>query len=282
MDDGTERLLSLHEAAERLGVHYMTAYRYIRTGRLAARKESGEWRVAPADLEGPAAALLLPDDGGHRGGPAWSRHAARLFGRLVAGDEQGAWQVAQSVLGNGADPTSLYVRALAPALRQVGDRWAAQALSIGDEHRATAVAHRLVGRLGPLFNRPGRRRGTVVLGAAPGDLHGLPVALLADVLRARNFAIVDLGAATPVESFVAAVAAHDAVVAVGVTVGASGAAPAASAVVDAIGAAHPAVPVLVGGPAVRDGATAAALGAAGWSADAVGAAVLVEDCARRR
>ena len=29
-------LLSLQEAADRLGVHYMTAYRYVRTGRLRA------------------------------------------------------------------------------------------------------------------------------------------------------------------------------------------------------------------------------------------------------
>jgi excisionase family DNA binding protein len=30
--------LTLHEAAERLGVHYMTAYRYVRHGQLFATK----------------------------------------------------------------------------------------------------------------------------------------------------------------------------------------------------------------------------------------------------
>ena len=30
----TESRLTLQEAADRLGVHYMTAYRYVRTGRL--------------------------------------------------------------------------------------------------------------------------------------------------------------------------------------------------------------------------------------------------------
>ncbi|MCU1344909.1 MAG: hypothetical protein JWL70_1175, partial [Acidimicrobiia bacterium] len=31
--------LTLHEAADALGVHYMTVYRYVRLGLLPARKE---------------------------------------------------------------------------------------------------------------------------------------------------------------------------------------------------------------------------------------------------
>ena len=42
--------ISLQEAADALGVHYMTAYRYVRTGRLPAVKDGAEWRVDPADL----------------------------------------------------------------------------------------------------------------------------------------------------------------------------------------------------------------------------------------
>ena len=34
----TEQTLTLAEAANHLGVHYMTAYRYVRTGQLPARK----------------------------------------------------------------------------------------------------------------------------------------------------------------------------------------------------------------------------------------------------
>ena len=42
--------ISLGEAAERLGVHYMTAYRYVRTGRLPATRVGGQWVVDPRDL----------------------------------------------------------------------------------------------------------------------------------------------------------------------------------------------------------------------------------------
>jgi excisionase family DNA binding protein len=38
--------ITLTEAAELLGVHYMTAYKYVRTGRLAATKVGGGWRIS--------------------------------------------------------------------------------------------------------------------------------------------------------------------------------------------------------------------------------------------
>jgi hypothetical protein len=40
-DCGGER--NLKQAAAYLGVHYMTAYRYVRTGRLGARRLGTEW-----------------------------------------------------------------------------------------------------------------------------------------------------------------------------------------------------------------------------------------------
>ena len=43
--------ISLREVAELLGVHYMTAYRYVRTGMLPAEKDGAEWRVRLTDLE---------------------------------------------------------------------------------------------------------------------------------------------------------------------------------------------------------------------------------------
>jgi excisionase family DNA binding protein len=49
MDRGQR--ITLQEAAALLDVHYMTAYRYVRTGRLPARQEGMRWTVAVSDLE---------------------------------------------------------------------------------------------------------------------------------------------------------------------------------------------------------------------------------------
>ena len=57
--------LSLHEAADLLGVHYMTIYRRVRLGILPARKIGGTWMVDPADL---VRATTTPDRGRRRRG----------------------------------------------------------------------------------------------------------------------------------------------------------------------------------------------------------------------
>ena len=48
--------LTLQEAADLLGVHYMTAYRYVRTGRLPGTRVGAHWHVRRADLDKIAAA----------------------------------------------------------------------------------------------------------------------------------------------------------------------------------------------------------------------------------
>ena len=107
----------------------------------------------------------------------------------------------------GVAPTALYLDVMAPAMAAIGEGWAAGDVSVAEEHRASVVMLRLIGRLGPRFTRPGVTRGSIVLGAAPNDHHGVPVALAADLLRNEGFTVVDLGADSPAESFIDA--AHD-------------------------------------------------------------------------
>ena len=74
--------------------------------------------------------------------------------RMRVGDGLGSWSVVESALVSGS-PSDMYVNLLGPALRQIGDGWSRGAISIADEHRATAVALGLAGRLSPLFVRRG-------------------------------------------------------------------------------------------------------------------------------
>jgi len=246
--------LTLHEVAERLGVHYMTAYRYVRTGRLPAERVGSRWSVDPADL-----ALLRTDRTPPRGPGGAARpaagdpgrqdgrdHAGRLEARLLVGDEIGAWAVLESAMVAGHDPAQVHLDVLAPALRSIGDGWVAGRVSVSDEHRASVVALRLVGRLGPRFVRRGRKRGTVVLGAAPGDLHAIPTALAADLLRARSFEVIDLGADVPSQSFLDAARAAERLVAVGIVATTPGNEGATAAAVAAVRSGVD-CPVVVGG-----------------------------------
>ena len=228
--------LTLAEAAEELGVHYMTAYRYVRTGRLAATQIGRTWRITRDALDAFVAAA--PEPAGPRvtsSGRRAPRSTARLESRLLAGDESGSWTIIEDALTGGAQPTAVHLELIGPALRSIGERWQHEQVSIAEEHRATAVAQRLIARLGPLFRRPGRRRGTIVVGAASGDFHALPVAIAADLLRWRNFDVIDLGANAPAASFGEVARSTDQLRAVVVSASTEAAARELASIADAIG-----------------------------------------------
>ena len=266
MPQDTETL-SLRVCAERLGVHYMTVYRYVRTGMLPAVKRGSEWRVAVSDLESFSSPAPMPVA---RGETNWSD---RLKSRMMAGDERGSWLVVEACMASGLTPERVYLEVMAPALRDIGDAWIRGDATVADEHRASVVAHRLIGRLGSRFAARGRPRGTVVLGAPPGERHRLPMAMVADILRAAGYQVMDLGSDVPVESFVEAVR-DTAPLAVGISVtGASSLRPAAE-VARAIKAVSD-TPILFGGIAVEDAPHAARLGGDGYAADGASAAAWV-------
>ncbi len=265
--------MSLRDAADRLGVHYMTAYRYVRLGQLPSTQEHGRWLVRRSDVDAlrrDLASRRNPVEVGGRRRPAVLR--GRLLSCLLAGDESSAWNVVERALTTGYTASDLYLQLLAPSLRTIGDGWERGEWSVADEHKVTAVAARLIGRLGPRFVRRGRKRGTVVLGGAPGDPHALAVAMLADILRGHGYRVVELGANAPLDSFLEAVEAEP-VVAVGVSLGDQACTQEAAGVVAAVRAAIDA-PVLIGGP-VTDAALAAAVGADGWAPDAETAATVI-------
>ena len=247
---------TLQEAADQLGVHYMTAYRYVRLGQLDAVKVGGAWQVADRAIDdfrsGATAGPVL------RGERApW---AARLEDRLVDGDAQGAWGVIESAMASGADVRTVYLELLSPAMIHIGARWADGELDIASEHTATGIAMRIVGRLGPRCVRRGRSLGHIVLGAPAGESHGLATAMLGDLMRLHGWDVTDLGANTPTPSFVHAASRSPDVRAVGLSV----INPASLSEVEAccreVRTACPEVMIVVGGSGIGD-ADVEALGA---------------------
>ena len=130
-----------------------------------------------------------------------------------------------------------------------------------------SIAFRLIGRLGPRFARPGRSKGSILIGTPPGERHSMPVAMFADLLRNEGYEVFDLGADLPVEAFVQAVRTTPDLSAVGVSVTSADCLGVAAELVQAIHEAAPGVRVVVGGHAVTSDADAEALGAE-WAPDA--------------
>jgi excisionase family DNA binding protein len=273
--------LGLQEAADRLGVHYMTAYRYVRTGRLPATRIGSQWWVDPGDL-GRAGAGTGVAGRTRTATRKVSQEAAvrRLEDRLVAGDEPGAWTIVESRLGSGSDPDEILMDGLGQAMRSVGDGWEAGAYTVDDEHRASGVASRLVARLGARFTTRGPKRGSVVLGTPPNELHGLTTAIAANVLRGAGFEVVDLGADVPADAFGSAVSKTPRALAVAVGVTTGNHDRSIRAIVRAVHKVSPGLPVLVGGAAIADGDHAARLGAVWSGRDARSLGEAIEDLGR--
>jgi excisionase family DNA binding protein len=265
----TPAVLTLTEAAEELGVHYMTAYRYVRLGQLPATKVGGTWQVATADLEAFRADAAHVAAGPKAVGRVRAPWASRLESRLVAGDASGAWAVVEAALAAGTELDGIYLDVISPAMYAIGERWAAGELDISVEHRASGIAFRIVGRLGPRFARRGRTRGVVLLGSPEGERHSLAIALLADLLRGEGWDVSDVGADLPLDSFLNAALTTSDLVAIGVSVTSAGGAEAAGRLFSTLRAeVGDRAFLAVGGQAVQSHEHALAMGADGWTRSA--------------
>lgn len=255
--------LTLAEAADQLGVHYMTAYRHVRLGQLKATKVGGEWRIRPEALEEYSTSGEVIKT------PLTERELddirAKLHSAAVAGDEAAAWEIAEPVLLRAPDATILYTSILGPVLSDIGEAWAAGELSIAAEHRATVVARQLMGRARPWFRGPGRRRGLVAVGAPESDHHSLPTAMFADLIRAQGPDAIDLGAQTPASTFADVAGDTSGGLVIAIVVTHPEALDDAAQCVEAIRGVDAKVPVLVGGYAVATHEHADALGATHWA-----------------
>ena len=123
---------------------------------------------------------------------------------MLSGDVAGSWQVIEAAMASGFEPGEIYVRLLAPSLHAIGASWRSGRVSIDQEHLASSVATTLIGRLGPRFVHPGRKKGVVIVAMPPGERHGLGVAMLADILADAGYGVLNLGPDTPTASLVAA------------------------------------------------------------------------------
>ena len=244
--------VTLAEAAEQLGVHYMTAYRYVRMGLLPAAKTGGVWIVSVDELE------VFRSRPAER--PTRKKSTPLLIERrLLAGDDNGTLQLLNNARASGAGCDELYLDLLCPALTSIGTKWAAGELSVADEHVATATITRVLPRLEIGSSVRGRSHGTILLATVEFDHHALPTSILRELLRNRQYGVVDLGANTPAESLVERAKSTDDLVAIGLATTTLDNDETIAATLHTL-ADGVAAPVVLGGGALRDDDHARTLG----------------------
>jgi MerR family transcriptional regulator, light-induced transcriptional regulator len=204
--------VDLRTAADELGVHYQTAYRWVRTGRLDAALVGGRYLVSATDIAELDRARHAPTARSTPRPTRLDRAAERMYVALVAGDEPLAVRIVGRLAEEGAPTIELIRTVLAPPLRAIGQAWADGEVTVWVEHRASAIVERLLGDLAP--NPRGRRRGVVTVAALAGDRHSLPTTMAAVALRADNWHVHHLGADLPPDELIGFCEAHDVNVAV--------------------------------------------------------------------
>ncbi len=189
--------MDLREAAGILGVHYQTAYDWVRQGVIPARKVGRGYEIDDGDVGALAAGRRLGQE------PArpihvrdWAAQSRGLYTVIVAGEETQARHRLER-LAVGVPLIDLCEHVIAPALRKLGDDWEAGRVSIAQEHRASAICERLIAS--HARQPAGRPRGTAVVATPPGERHGLPSLMAAACLREDRWLVHHLASDLPVE-----------------------------------------------------------------------------------
>ena len=188
--------MPLRDAAAVLGVHYQTAYSWVRQGVLPARKVGRDYQVTEADVQAlrdrRASGVPPRHDVRVRD---WAAQADLLYTAIASGAETVA-RARLDRIAAGVSLVDLCERVIAPAMRQIGDDWAAGTVTIAAEHRATAICERLIGP--PSARQPaGRPRGVAVTATPEGERHGLPALMAAGCLREDRWHVHHLGSDLP-------------------------------------------------------------------------------------
>ena len=195
--------MNLQSAADLIGVHYQTAYRWVRDGSLTAVKgPSNSYEVTEDEVTLFLARRLVPVAPPSRIQVRdWETHTERFLAELLTGDELAARALVDRLSEGSVSVLELCDNLLAPVLRDIGQRWHDGDVSIAHEHRATAICERILGRIST--HPRGRPRGTAVVTTPTGDLHSMPSAMAALALREDRWKIHHLGANVPADDVLA-------------------------------------------------------------------------------
>ena len=263
---GKPALLTVQEVADELSVHYMTAYKYIRQGRLSAFRKNSRWLIDPIEVKNFKSAQAIRTPGStaphQKTNVDWSQ---RLETNLIYGEPNIAWDTVLDAMNSGKSVGQVYLQMIVPAMKSIGDRWHQGEISVGDEHRASVSVGSIIGRLSPTCMMPGRKRGLVLIAGIPGDAHGIPIAIGADLLRLAGYSVINLGCDLPVGSLIDAIQREPEISAVVMSVTLRRSDESVRLVIEQISNALTVlnldVPIVIGGASIDDHEHASRLGA---------------------
>lgn len=129
---------------------------------------------------------------------------------LRAGQRHASLGVVREALRDGHTIPDLYAEVVQEALYEIGRLWETGAITVAEEHLATAIAQSVVTQLYAQLPRPASVRGRMVVAGVQGELHQVGAQMVADVLESDGWDVRFLGTHMPHPGILDALAAHDA------------------------------------------------------------------------
>ena len=120
-----------------------------------------------------------------------------FLGALLRGDRRRCESLTGDALAAPVPILTLYQRLYQRALYRVGEEWAANRISVGTEHLATAIVEGLLNQLYPNICTPQRTGRRIVVGSVEGELHQVGAKMVCDTFEMHGWEALYLGADTP-------------------------------------------------------------------------------------
>lgn len=118
----------------------------------------------------------------------------KLCEAIVDGDEDDAAEYAQAIVDAGQDLEPV-IAALTDTMRELGDQFEAMEIFLPEMIMSADAMLAAMDIFSPVLAASGnnQKKGTIVLGTARGDMHDIGKNIVATVLLADGFDVVDLG-----------------------------------------------------------------------------------------
>jgi excisionase family DNA binding protein len=181
--------MDLESAARVLGVHYQTAYQWVRSGVLPSVKAGLEYRVSPMDVERLAEARRARQPLTYTGRRRdWDRLRDQCYDALVAGDETGARRVFERLRLARVPLLHQAEELLAPALHRIGEAREAGTVSSASCRVAAGICERMLAWAVCCLADPATGAPLAMVVTPKGDDHRLPALMAGAVLRDGGWA----------------------------------------------------------------------------------------------
>jgi len=123
---------------------------------------------------------------------------------VIAGDSEKAQALASNALKSGLDPLFVLEKGFTSALRVVGEMWAREEIFLTQAMMAAMAVKAAAELLEPEIRKKGESQhslGKVLIGTVAGDIHDIGKSIVATMLSAAGFEVIDVGVDVPTDTF---------------------------------------------------------------------------------